>query len=49
MQDTVELSMSRTKQSVPSLSIYTNNYSISRTLDVSNKFVGPLRVRDIES
>ena len=26
-----------------------NNYSISRTLDVSNKFVGPLRVRDIES
>ena len=26
-----------------------NNYSISRTLDVSNKFVGPLRVQDIES
>ena len=26
-----------------------NEYSISRTLDVSNKFVGPLIVRDIES
>ena len=26
-----------------------NNYSISRTLYVSNKFVGPLTVRDIES
>ena len=25
-----------------------NDYSISRTLDVSNKFVGPLTVRDIE-
>ena len=26
-----------------------NDYSISRTLAVSNKFVGPLTVRDIES
>ena len=26
-----------------------NDYSISRTLDVSNKFVGPLTLRDIES
>ena len=41
--------MSRTKQSVPPYQFTQNVYSISRTLDVSNKFVGPLKVRDIES
>ena len=42
-------SLSRTIFSVPFLWFQPNFLSLSRTLSISNKFLGPLRVRDRES
>ena len=43
------LSLSRTKVSVPLCRLSPIFLSLSRTLSISNKFSGPLRVRDRES
>ena len=43
------LSLSRTKVSVPLCKLWPIFLSLSRTLSISNKFSGPLRVRDRES
>ena len=45
---TTNLSLSRTKVSVPLCRLQPIFLSLSRTLSISNKFSGPLRVRDRE-
>ena len=44
----LEISLSRTKYLVPRMRFQANFLSLSRTLSISNKYFGPVKVRDRE-
>ena len=44
----LEFSLCRTKYLVPRMRFQANFISLSRTLSISNKYFGPLKVRDRE-
>ena len=44
----LEISLCRTKYLVPRMRFQANILSLSRTLSISNKYFGPLEVRDRE-